>query len=109
MHYLYLAAAIVAEVVATSSLKACDQFTKPIPSLVVLVGYGIAFYLMTIVLKFMPVGVTYALWSGLGIVLVTVTGAIVYKEVPDIPAVIGMALIVAGAVILNLASKTVSH
>lgn len=109
MQYLYLAAAIVAEVVATSSLKACDQFTKPIPSVLVLVGYGIAFYLMTIVLKFIPMGVTYALWSGLGIVLVTITGAIVYKEVPDIPAVIGMGLIVAGAVILNLGSKTVSH
>jgi small multidrug resistance pump len=109
MQYLYLAAAIVAEVIATSSLKACDQFTKPIPSVLVLVGYGIAFYLMTIVLKFIPVGVTYALWSGLGIVLVTITGAIVYKEVPDIPAVIGMSLIVAGVVILNLGSKTVSH
>jgi small multidrug resistance pump len=109
MHYLYLAAAIVAEVVATSSLKACAQFTKPIPSVVVIVGYGIAFYLMTVVLKFIPVGVTYALWSGLGIVLVTITGAIVYKEVPDIPAVIGMGLIVAGAVILNIGSNTVSH
>lgn len=101
--------AIVAEVAATTSLKACQEFTKPIPSVIVIVGYGIAFYFMTLVLRYIPIGITYALWSGLGIVLVAVIGAVVYKEIPDLPAVIGMGLIIAGVITINLLSKTVSH
>lgn len=107
--YLYLAIAIVAEVAATTALKASEQFTRPIPSLIVVVGYGTAFYLLALVLRTIPVGVTYAIWSGLGIVLVAVAGAIIYKQVPDIPAVIGMGLIIAGVVVLNLFSKNVGH
>ena len=109
MAYLYLAIAIVAEVVATSALKASEQFTRPIPSLIVVVGYGTAFYFMTLVLKTIPVGITYAIWSGLGIVLVTIAGAVLYRQYPDGPAIIGMALIIAGVVIIHLFSKTVSH
>ncbi len=109
MAYLYLAIAIVAEVVATSALKASEQFTRPIPSLIVVVGYGTAFYFMTLVLKTIPVGITYAIWSGLGIVLVTIAGAVLYHQYPDVPAIIGMALIIAGVVIIHLFSKTVSH
>ncbi|MFC6632131.1 DMT family transporter [Microbulbifer taiwanensis] len=107
--YLYLAIAIVAEVAATTALKATEQFTRPIPTLIVVVGYGIAFYLLTLVLRTIPVGVTYAIWSGLGIVLVAIAGAAVYKQVPDLPAVIGMGLIVAGVVVLNVFSGTVSR
>lgn len=109
MKYLCLMIAIVAEVAATTSLKACQEFTKPIPSVIVIVGYGIAFYFMTLVLRYIPIGITYALWSGLGIVLVAVIGAVVYKEIPDLPAVIGMGLIIAGVITINLLSKTVSH
>ena len=109
MKYAYLAIAIIAEVLATTSLKASAEFTKLIPSLIVIVGYAVAFYFMTLVLRFIPVGITYAVWSGLGIVLVAIVGAIAYKEFPDMPAVIGMAFIVAGVVIINVFSQTVSH
>lgn len=109
MHYLYLTVAIIAEVAATSALKASEGFSRLVPSLVVILGYGTAFYLLTLVLRFIPVGITYALWSGLGIMLVTVVGAYLYKEIPDAPAVVGMALIVAGVLIINLFSATVRH
>ncbi|AMX04103.1 DMT family transporter [Microbulbifer thermotolerans] len=107
--YLYLAIAIIAEVAATTALKASEQFTKPIPTLIVAIGYGTAFYLLTLVLRTLPVGVTYAIWSGLGIVLVGIAGAVVYKQVPDLPAIIGMGLIIAGVIVLNLYSKNVGH
>jgi len=109
MAYIYLAIAIVTEVAATSALKASEEFTKLIPSLIVIVGYGVAFYLLTLVLRTIPVGITYAVWAGLGIVLVALVGAILYKQIPDIPAVIGMGLICSGVVIINVFSKTISH
>ena len=109
MKFLYLAIAIVAEVLATTSLKASEGFTKLVPSVIVIVGYAVAFYCLTLVLRSIPVGITYALWAGLGIVLVAIAGAVAYKEVPDLPAVVGMALIVAGVVIINVFSKTASH
>ena len=109
MAYFYLAIAIIAEVAATSALKASAEFTRLVPSLIVIVGYGIAFYCMTLVLRSIPVGITYAVWAGLGIVLVTIVGAILYKEIPDIPAVIGIGLIVAGVIVINVYSKTVGH
>ena len=102
--YIYFAAAIVSEVVATSALKASEQFTKLTPSLIVIIGYCISFYLVTLVLKTIPVGITYAIWSGVGIVLVALVGAILYKQIPDIPAVIGMGFIIAGVVIINVYS-----
>ena len=109
MTYLYLAIAIVAEVAATSALKASAEFTRLLPSLIVVVGYGVAFYFMTLVLRTIPIGITYAVWAGLGIVLVAIAGALLYKQMPDIPALIGMGLIVAGVVVIHVFSKTVSH
>lgn len=106
--YLYLGIAIVAEVAATSALKASAQFTKLWPSLVVIFGYGIAFYMLTLVLEHIPVGVSYAIWSGLGIVLVAIVSAFLYRQVPDPAAMIGMGLIIAGVVVINVFSKTVS-
>lgn len=109
MVYFYLAIAIIAEVAATSALKASAEFTKLIPSTIVVAGYGIAFYFLTLVLRTIPIGITYAVWSGLGIVLVAILGAVLYKQIPDIPAIIGMGLIIIGVVVMNVFSKTVIH
>lgn len=109
MAYVYLALAIIAEVIATSALKASEEFTRFFPSLIVLLGYGLAFYLLTLVLRTVPVGVTYAIWSGLGIVLVTLVSMVLYDQIPDLPAVIGMGVIILGVVIINVFSKTVGH
>jgi small multidrug resistance pump len=109
MGYLYLAIAIVSEVIGTSALKATDGFTKLIPSTIVVVGYGAAFYFLSLVLKSIPVGVAYAIWAGLGIVLVALVAAVIFKQVPDVPAIIGMVLIVSGVVVINVFSKTVIH
>ena len=109
MDYLYLAIAIVSEVVATSALKASESFTKTLPSLLVVAGGGVAFYSLSVCLRSIPVGVAYAIWSGLGIVLVTAAAAVFYKQVPDGWAILGMALIVAGVLVLNLLSKSAAH
>ena len=109
MGYLYLAIAIIAEVAATSALKASEEFTKLIPSLIVVIGYGVAFYLLTLVLRTIPLGIAYALWAGVGIILVALLGAILYKQIPDLPAAIGIVLIVGGVVVINVFSKTVGH
>lgn len=109
MAYLYLALAILAEMVATSALKASEEFTKLVPSIIVIIGYGAAFYFMTLVLRTIPIGVTYAIWSGVGIVLIAIVGAIFYKEIPDLPAVIGMGLIISGVIVIHLFSNTVTH
>jgi len=109
MAYLYLALAIIAEVVATSALKASAEFTKLVPSIIVVIGYCVAFYLLTLVLRSIPIGTTYAIWSGLGIVLITLVGIFAYKEIPDTPALIGMALIISGVVVINLFSKMTAH
>ncbi|MEE8266331.1 MAG: multidrug efflux SMR transporter [Acidiferrobacterales bacterium] len=109
MAYLYLAVAIIAEVIATSALKASEEFTKPVPSAIVIIGYGVAFYCLALVLRNIPVGITYAIWAGLGIVLIAIVGAVLFRQVPDIPAVLGMTLIVSGVVVINVFSKTVSH
>lgn len=107
MVYVYLAITILAEVIAAVSLKATEEFTRPIPSIVVIVGYAVSFYFLTLVLKTLPLGITYAIWSGVGIVLVTLAGVFLYKQVPDWPAVIGMGLIVLGVAVIHLFSKTV--
>ena len=109
MSYWYLAIAIITEVAATSALKASAEFTKLFPSLIVVVGYGISFYFLTLVLKTISVGITYAVWSGVGIVLVAIVGMFLYKQIPDIPAIIGMGLIVLGVTVIHVFSKTVSH
>ncbi|NBC47314.1 MAG: QacE family quaternary ammonium compound efflux SMR transporter [Gammaproteobacteria bacterium] len=109
MAYLYLVVAIVAEVIATNALKAADGFSRLGPSLLVVFGYGVAFYCLSLVLKTIPVGIAYAIWAGLGIVLVAVVAALVFGQVPDLAGLIGIALIVAGVVIISLFSKMVGH
>jgi small multidrug resistance pump len=106
--YLYLAVAIVAEVAGTSALKASKGFTRPLPSLVVVVGYGVAFYCLSLCLKSgLSIGVAYAIWSGVGIVLIATIGAVVYRDKVDLAAVLGFGLIIAGVVVLNLFSGVV--
>lgn len=107
--WLFLAVAIVAEVIATSALKSSDGFTKLIPSSVVVVGYGVAFYFLSLVLKSIPVGIAYAVWSGLGIVLIAAVAWIVHGQKLDAWALVGMGLIVSGVAVLNLLSKTSTH
>jgi small multidrug resistance pump len=109
MTYLYLAIAIIGEVTATSVLKSTHQFSRPGPTVVVATGYLIAFYAMSLALKSMPVGVAYAIWCGLGIVLVALAGAVLYREVPDRPAMLGMFLIIAGVGVINTFSRSVEH
>ncbi len=107
--YLYLAIAIVMEVIATSSMKALDGFNKPLPLILVVVGYSVSLFLLSLVVKTVPVGVAYAIWSGLGIVLVSIVALVIYQQKLDLPAIIGMALIVAGVVFIQLFSKTAGH
>ncbi len=107
--YLLLFLAIVAEVVATSALKAAENFTRPIPSLLVVAGYGVAFTCLSMTLKTFPLGVAYAIWSGVGTALVAVVGWLVYKQQLDLPAVVGISLIIIGTIVLNLFSKVAAH
>ncbi len=109
MGYVYLALAILSEVIGTTALQASDGFTKVVPSALVVVGYGLAFYLLSLVLRSIPMGVAYAIWAGLGIVLIGIAGVIVFKRTLDFPAILGMGLIVAGVAVINLFSKTVGH
>lgn len=109
MNWLYLALAIVLEVVATSALKASDGFTRLWPSVVVVVGYAAAFYLLALTLRSMPVGVVYAIWSGVGVVLITLVGWLVFKQELDAPALLGIGLIASGVIVLNFFSKAVAH
>ncbi len=109
MGYVYLALAIIAEVVATSALKSSQEFTRLMPSVIVVLGYVIAFYLLSLVLKTIPVGVAYAIWAGVGIALVATVSAIMFNQMPDAPAVIGIALIISGVVVINVFSKMQVH
>ena len=109
MAYLFLAIAIVAEVIATSALKASEEFTRLIPSMLVVIGYGVAFYFMTLVIRTIPIGITYAIWSGLGIVLISAVSFFYYKQTLDLPAIIGMGLIVSGVVVIHMFSNTTGH
>lgn len=104
MAYLYLAIAIVAEVIGTSALKAAEGFTRLLPSLVVIAGYSTAFYFLSLALKAIPVGIAYAIWSGVGVALITLIGWIVFKQRLDAPALAGLALIVAGVVVIQFFS-----
>jgi len=108
-HWLALAIAIFAEVIGTTALKASNEFTRLLPSLLVVVGYGTAFYFMAISMRVLPVGIMYAIWSGMGIVLVSIIGWLVYRQTLDLPSIIGMALIIAGVIVINLFSKSVGH
>jgi small multidrug resistance pump len=109
MNHLFLFIAVVFEVVATSMLKATDGFTRLWPSLITVAGYALAFYFLSLTVRTIPVGIVYALWCGIGIVLVTIVGWVVLKQPLDAAAVAGMVLILAGVVTINLFSKTVVH
>jgi len=109
VHYIYLFFAVIAETVGTSALQASQQFTRLVPSVVVVVAYAAAFYLLSLTLKTMPVGIMYAIWSGLGIVLIALIGFAVFGQKLDWPAIIGMAMILGGIVVIHLFSKTAGH
>lgn len=107
--YYYLAIAICAEVIATVSMKAVKGISTPLPLLLVIVGYGIAFWMLTLVVRSIPVGVAYAVWAGMGIVMVSIAALFIYGQKLDVPAMSGMALIVTGVVVIQLFSKTAGH
>jgi small multidrug resistance pump len=107
--WLYLFIAIISEVVATSALKASQGFTRPMPSILVIAGYAAAFYFLSLTLNSIPLGVAYALWSGVGILLVSFAGVMLYHQTLDLPAILGILLIVAGVVVLCLFSKSTAH
>lgn len=109
MNYVILAAAIAAEVAATTAMKASDGFTRLVPSLVTIVGYVIALYLQSISLRTIPTGIAYAVWSGIGIVLITIIAWAFHGQKLDLPAAIGMAMIIAGVIVMNAFSKASAH
>jgi small multidrug resistance pump len=109
MNYLFLALAIICEVIGTTALNASNQFSKLVPSLITVAGYGLAFYFFSFSLRSIPVGVAYAIWAGAGVVLVALIGVFFFKQRLDFPAVAGMVLIIAGVLVMHLFSKTVSH
>jgi len=108
-HWIAISIAIAAEVIATTALKASNEFTRLVPSIIVVIGYGTAFYFMTISLRVLPVGIMYAIWSGVGIVSISLLGWLVYRQTLDAPAMIGMGMIIAGVVVINVFSKSVAH
>jgi small multidrug resistance pump len=107
--YAWLGIAIVAEVIGTSTLKASEGFTRLLPSVVTAIGYGVAFYCLSHSMKTVPVGVGYAIWSGVGIVLITAIAWIAFKQRLDLPALAGMGLIISGVLVINLFSKSAVH
>lgn len=109
MKYVYLGLAIVSEVIGSSFLNASGQFTKLIPSVITVLAYLLCFYFLSIALKSIPLGIAYAIWGGLGIVLTAIISVVIFKQSLDMPALLGIALIVAGVIVLNFFSKTVSH
>jgi small multidrug resistance pump len=106
---LFLSIAIVSEVIGTSALKATGEFTRLWPSVIVVVSYFLAFYFLTLTLRTIPIGIAYAIWSGVGVALITLVGWLFYKQTLDMPAFIGITFIVAGVVVLNVFSKAVPH
>ncbi len=107
--YIYLILAIIFEIVATTFLKKSEQFTRVIPSVITVVGYVATFYLLSLTLRQVPIGIAYAVWSGIGIVAITIIGILDFKQIPDTPAIIGILLIVMGVLVINLFSKMGSH
>lgn len=108
-NWLFLGVAIIAEVVATSSLKSSDGFTKLWPSLLVILGYAVAFYFLSLTLKAIPIGIAYAVWAGLGIVLISLAGWLVFGQKLDLASMLGMGLIVSGVIVINVFSKVSVH
>ncbi|WP_035340746.1 MULTISPECIES: multidrug efflux SMR transporter [Dickeya] len=109
MTYVFLALAIVSEVIATTALRQSESFTRLMPSIVTVVGYAVAFYCLTLSMRVLPTGVIYAIWSGVGIVLIAAVSWVFYDQRLDWPALLGMALIIAGVAVINLFSSSVTH
>ena len=109
MKWVYLVLAIVGVLVGTSALKGAEGFTRLWPSLISIAGYVVAFYFLSLSLKDIPVGIAYAMWSAIGIVLVSIVGYFLYDQKIDLPAMVGIGLIIIGVVVMNLFSKSVSH
>ncbi|WP_413997812.1 DMT family transporter [Flavobacterium sp. W1B] len=108
-NFFFLAIAILFETIATSTLKSSEQFTKLLPSLITIVGYFAAFYFLSLALKTIPIGIAYAIWSGIGILLITLVGFFVFKQKLDLAAIIGLAFILIGVIVINVFSKTTAH
>lgn len=108
-HYIYLVLAIITETIGTSALQASQQFTRFWPSVLVLIAYALSFYLMALTLKFMPVGIVYAIWSGLGIVFIAMIGLLAFGQRLDLPAVLGLGLIILGVLVIHLFSQSAGH
>lgn len=109
MHWLFLAIAIVGEIIGTSFLKSADGFTKLVPTVISVVSYMVAFYFLSLTLRAVPVGIAYAIWAGVGIVLIAAIGYFFHGQKLDLPATLGIGMILAGVLVINLFSKTVSH
>jgi len=107
--YVILFLAILAETAGTTALQASQQFTRPLPSVIVVLAYGISFYLLALALRTMPVGVVYAIWSGLGIVFIAALGYVIFGQKLDLAAVLGIGLILAGIVVIQLFSRSAPH
>lgn len=108
-HYIYLALAIVCELFGTSFLQSTERFTQLVPTVLVAIGVGLSFFFLSKAVEKIPIGIAYAIWSGVGIVFLSIIGAFVFDQIPDLPAIIGIVCIVAGVVVINLFSKTASH
>jgi small multidrug resistance pump len=109
MNWIYLGLAILCELIATSALKASAAFTRLIPSLITMAGYAASFYLLALALREIPLGIAYAIWSGIGIALISLVGALFFKQYLDLPAIIGITLIIIGVIVMNVFSQSVSH
>jgi small multidrug resistance pump len=109
IQYIYLLTAVICETIATTAMQASQQFTKLVPSLIVVIGYAVSFYLMALTLKYMPVGIVYAIWSGLGILFIAAIGYMAFGQKLDLPAMLGLVLIITGILIIHLFSKTAGH
>ena len=109
MNWIYLGVAIFFEIIATSALKSSAAFTRLIPSLITATGYAMSFYFLGMALREIPLGIAYAIWSGVGIVLISLVGVVFFKQHLDLAAIVGIAFIIIGVVIMNVFSKSVPH
>ncbi|AXI54868.1 Multidrug transporter EmrE (plasmid) [Pseudoseohaeicola sp. NH-UV-7] len=109
VHYLYLFIAVIAETIGTTALQASAQFSRFWPSVIVVIAYALSFYLMAVTLKYMPVGIVYAIWSGLGIVSIALIAFIVFGQRLDLPAILGLSMIIGGIVVIHVFSGTTTH
>ena len=109
VHYIYLLIAVITETIGTAAMQASEQFTRFWPSVLLIVAYGISFYFLALTLKYMPVSIVYAIWSGLGIVFIAIIGWLAFKQSLDFAAIAGMGLIIAGVIVINLFSNSATH